>query len=125
MLASARFQLQTANVNLQNDPILASVNEILEESIAKSRRLSHELSPPVLYHGSLYSALEWLGRQMNEQFGLTIELKDEKSPNLENTHLKVFLFRAVQELLFNIVKHADVKSARVTLSGSNGNIAIT
>ena len=125
MLASARFQLQAAGINLKNDPILASVNEILEESISKSRRLSHELSPPVLYHGSLYSALAWLGRQMNEQFGLTIDLIDEKSPNIENTPLKVFLFRAVHELLFNIVKHAGVKSARVTLSGSNGNVAVT
>ena len=124
MLASARFQLQGAVINLKNDPILSSVNEILEKSIDKSRRLSHELSPPVLYHGSLYSALEWLGRQMNEQFGLTIELKDEKSPNLENTPLKVFLFRAVQELLFNIVKHSGVKNARVTLSGSHGNVAV-
>ncbi len=125
MLASARFQLQSASVNLQNNPILASVNEILEESIAKSRKLSHELSPPILYHGSLYSALEWLGRQMKEQFGFTIELKDEKSPNLENTPLKMFLFRAVQEILFNIVKHAGVKSARVSISGSNDNIAVT
>ena len=124
MLVSARFQLQAACINLKNDPILASVNEILEESIAITRRLSHELNPPVLYHGSLYSALEWLGHQMDEQFGLTIELKDEKSPNLENTHLKAFLFRAVQELLFNIVKHAGVKSARVTLSGSNNNIEV-
>jgi signal transduction histidine kinase/ActR/RegA family two-component response regulator len=125
MLAAALFQLQAANVNLQNEPTLESVKEILVESIEKSRKLSHELSPPVLYHGSLYSALEWLGCQMNEQFGLKVELQNEKSPYLENTPLKVFLFRAVQELLFNIVKHAGVKSARVSLSGSNGNVTVT
>jgi PAS domain S-box-containing protein len=125
MLAAARFQLQAAQVNLPNEPNLECVNVILEESIAKSRRLSHELSPPVLYHGSLYNALEWLGRQMNEQFGLKVELQDEKSPYLEKTPLKLFLFRAVQELLFNIVKHAGVKSARVALAGSNGNVTVT
>lgn len=125
MLAAALFQLQAANQNLQNEPTFESVKEILVESIEKSRKLSHELSPPVLYHGSLYSALEWLGRQMNEQFGLKVEIQDEKSPYLENTPLKVFLFRAVQELLFNIVKHAGVNSAHVVLSGSNGNVTVT
>jgi PAS domain S-box-containing protein len=125
MLAAARFQLQAAKLNLPNEPSLEYVNEILEESIAKSRRLSHELSPPVLYHGSLYNALEWLGHQMNEQFGLKVELQDEKSPHLEKTPLKLFLFRAVKELLFNIVKYAGVKSARVALAGSNGNVTVT
>jgi PAS domain S-box-containing protein len=125
MLAAARLQLQAAQVNLPNEPNLECVNVILEESIAKSRRLSHELSPPVLYHGSLYNALKWLGCQMNEQFGLKVELQDEKSPRLEKTPLKLFLFRAVQELLFNIVKHAAVKSARVALAGSNGNVTVT
>jgi PAS domain S-box-containing protein len=125
MLAAALFQLKAANVNLQNEPTLEFVKEILVESIEKSRKLSHELSPPVLYYGSLYSALEWLGCQMNDQFGLKVELQDGKVPNLENTPLKVFLFRAVQELLFNIVKHAGVNSAHVVISGSNGNVTVT
>ncbi len=46
--------MQAASVNLQNEPILAYVNEVLEESIAKSRKLSHELSPSFLYHGIAY-----------------------------------------------------------------------
>jgi CheY-like chemotaxis protein len=39
--------------------------------------------------------------------------------------LKVFLFRAVQELLFNVVKHAGVKNARIAIARSNGNLDIT
>jgi PAS domain S-box-containing protein len=72
MLAAARFQLQAIGRGSATEPVLAIVTEILEESIAKSRSLSHELSPPVLHHGSLYSALEWLAGQMREQFGLKV-----------------------------------------------------
>jgi signal transduction histidine kinase/ActR/RegA family two-component response regulator len=120
MLAAARFQLQAIDSGSTSEPVLASVTQILEESIAKSRRLSHELSPPVLHHGSLYSALEWLARQMREQFGLEVMLEEDIPICIENGPLKVLMFRSVQELLFNIIKHAGVNEARVALSyGAN------
>jgi len=125
LLAAGRMQLQAARVNLASDPLLANVERLLEESIGTSRRLSHELSPPVLHHASLVAALEWLSRQMGEQFGLNIELAAHVSPRLENAPLKVFLFRAVQELLFNVFKHAEVKNASVVISGKNGSLVIT
>jgi CheY-like chemotaxis protein len=56
---------------------------------------------------------------------LHIEFEASEQGQFENQSLKVFLFRAVQELLFNIVKHAGVKNARVTLSSSNHHLAVT
>jgi PAS domain S-box-containing protein len=125
MLASARFQLQAVNKDLPTEPMLANVIQILEESIAKSRSLSHELSPPVLHHGDLYAALVWLTGQVRKQFGLVVQLEADKPPQIENGPLKVFVFRAVKEFLFNTVKHAGVKSARIELSGLNGNFQVT
>lgn len=120
MLAAARFQLQAISSEPTTEPVLASVTQILEESIAKSRRLSCELSPPVLHHGSLSSALQWLARQMREQFGLEVLVEADVSICIENGPIKVLIFRSVQELLFNIIKHAGVNEARVALScGAN------
>ena len=39
--------------------------------------------------------------------------------------LNVFVYRALQELLFNIVKHAGVKNARISLDGSGNDIVIS
>jgi PAS domain S-box-containing protein len=125
MLASARFQLQAVSADLPTEPMLANVIRILEESIAKSRSLSHELSPPVLHYSDLYAAFVWLARQMGEQFGLAVQLEADKPPQIENGPLKVFVFRAVQEFLFNTVKHAEVKSARIVLSSLNGNFQVS
>ncbi len=123
IMASAKFQLQAAHASLSPNPLVESVIHLLEESIAKSRSLSHELSPPILRHSGLIDALAWLARQMKEKFGLQVELiADSRQPgterHFENKSLKIFLFRAVQELLFNVVKHAGVKTARVTFAGS-------
>jgi PAS domain S-box-containing protein len=125
MLASARFQLQAVSVDKSADPKLQPVIRILEESIAKSRRLTHELSPPVMHHGSLSSAMEWLSGQMNEHFGLNVHLEAENIPEVKNSSVKVFIFRAVQELLFNIVKHAGVKNANILLSGKDSHLDVT
>jgi PAS domain S-box-containing protein len=124
MLASARFQLKAVSNDKSGDPVLENVSRILEESLAKSKRLAHELSPPIMHYGSLSSAMEWLAGQMNEQFGLNVHLEVENSPKLENSPIKVFVFRAVKELLFNIVKHAGVKNAKVSLSGKNDHLDV-
>ncbi len=115
LLAGARLQLQAASRNLPPTPALANVENLLEECIRKSRRLSHELSPAVLNHSGLVDALVWLGRQMAEQVGLDVQLEVDAAEHFEATPLKIFLFRAVQELLFNVFKHAGVKHARVEL----------
>jgi signal transduction histidine kinase len=78
-----------------------------------------------MHHGSLSSAMEWLSGQMNEHFGLNVHLEAENIPELKNSPVKVFVFRAVQELLFNIVKHAGVKNANVLLSGKDSHLDVT
>jgi PAS domain S-box-containing protein len=125
MLASAKMQLQAISDTIPSQLALVDVGLILREAIEKSRRLSHELSPPVLYHSQLTGALQWLCLQMSEQFDLKVDLEVSTEPLLDNTPLKTFLFRTVQELLFNIVKHSGVNRARIALSGSETDISIT
>lgn len=124
ILAAAKMQLQAVCDTLPPDPMLGNVGQLLEESIGKSRRLSHELSPAVLHHSGLPVALSWLTRQMGEQFGLDVELETSAQRQFENTPFKVFLFRAVQELLFNITKHAGVKKARIKLYNTDDDLHI-
>lgn len=118
MLAAARMQLQSAP-SFSKEPVLEYVAQILKESITKARRLSHELSPAVLHHSGLIAGIRWLAGRMKEQFGLNVHLQTESAPAVENTAIKLFLFRAVQELLFNAVKHAKVDQVRVALTESD------
>jgi PAS domain S-box-containing protein len=125
LLAAARFQLQGLNPAPPMEATLKSVERLLEASIAKSRHLSHELSPVLLHHAGLVDALNWLTRQMNAQFGLQAELEANGLQLPESAPLKVFLYRALQELLFNVAKHSGVKSARIVLSASDGRLEMT
>ena len=124
ILAAARMQLETACEDLPHEPMLENVGRLLEESIDTSRRLSHELSPAVLHHSGLIPALTWLGGQFRDKFGLQVQLESDTAERFEDSPLKAFLFRAVQELLFNVIKHAGVKCAHVSLSASDSRLRI-
>ncbi len=125
LLAAARFQLEAATRGRTPEPFLANVGSLLDESITKARRLSHELSPAVLHHSDLAAVLEWLARQMKQQFGLEVELEIRAGLQSLSTPLKVFAFRAVQELLFNVVKHAGVDKAFTSAGSSNDSLIVT
>ncbi len=123
ILASARFQIQTALQTRAYEKILGTVDTLLMECIEKSRRLSYELSPPIMNQFELAEALKWLGRQMEKRFGMQVIVKGELKQAVDSS-LKTFLFRAVQELLFNVAKHSGIKAAEVDFSGSDTHIII-
>ena len=62
---------------------------------------------------------------MDKEFGLTVQLSVGNPVQLTDSSLKIFLFRAVQELLHNIARHSGVKSARVILSDAADVVTIT
>jgi CheY-like chemotaxis protein len=125
MLAAARMQLEAACNSAPEQYSLSRVMQLLGESIDKARRLSHELSPPALQHSSLVDSLQWIVKFYSEQFGLSVQLDVDSLEYFENETIKLFLFRSVQELLFNVIKHAGVKSARVSLAGRQGLLEVT
>jgi PAS domain S-box-containing protein len=124
MLAAAKMQVGSMVETLPADPVLSGVVDLLDQSITRTRRLSHQLSPAILYHGGLIASLNWLVRQMDEQFSLKVELNVNTELLLERTPQKMFLFRAVQELLFNSIKHAGVKKAQVEVTSSENSITV-
>jgi PAS domain S-box-containing protein len=116
-LAAAKFHLSLLNSRAKQDPaqqaIVAQVDQILMEAIQKSRSLSHELSPAVLYHGDFAGALSWLAGQLQTKHGLEVKVDAFSEVHIESEALKTFLYKAAQEMLFNVVKHARVNEARI------------
>lgn len=96
----------------------------VEEAIRDVRTLTFELSPPVLYQLGLLPALQWLAEDLERRHGLVTEILDDGQPKPLDEDLRVLLFRAVQELLFNTVKHAGTKQARVVLRRSGDRLLI-
>lgn len=104
---------------------LEQVQDWLSEAIMITRNLSIDLSPAVLYGEGLGEAVLWLASQMKEQYGMDAEVETVNDFSPLDGHMRVLLFQAVRELLFNVVKHAGTLKAKVSLKKEAGTGRIT
>jgi two-component system CheB/CheR fusion protein len=104
---------------------LNQIRSLLDESISLTRNLSIDLSPAVLQGEGLSDALTWLATQMHENYGLDVSIQTNGvSTRFEDT-LRILLFQAVREALFNVVKHAQTLHAAVNVEKTDSRILIT
>jgi len=128
-LAAAKFHLGILSSRIKKDGTLhemaVRLNDMLKDAIEKSRSLSHELSPAVLYQSDLGETLEWLARQVQAKHGLTVHVEARGRIDPQSEPLKAFLYKAAQEILFNVVKHARTKEATLRLQRMRGQLWLT
>jgi PAS domain S-box-containing protein len=98
--------------------LLTEARSAMDRSIDYTRTLIAELSPRVLYDLGLPPALQWLAEQMRRHgLEVTIEGSDELPLGEDQA---ILVFQCVRELLWNVVKHANTDSARVSYRLENG-----
>jgi PAS domain S-box-containing protein len=88
----------------------------LKEAVEAARTLSVNLFPPVLHMGGLPAALTWLARRTQEQYNVVVNVTANPQANPAASDVRILLFEAVRELLFNAVKHAGVDQVEVNLA---------
>jgi signal transduction histidine kinase len=93
---------------------LRDADGLIAESLDITRSLTADLSPAILHRSGLAAALQWLGRWYADRYTLNVAVEADGNPEVAE-EIRVTLFRAVRELLFNVVKHAQVRNARVEL----------
>jgi len=100
------------------------MEEWLAGAIATTRELSVDLDPPILHGEGLKEALIWLAAHEKEQYGLDVEVKTEGIPVQLEENLRVLLFQAIRELLFNVVKHSNTLKAVVSIAYEDDHVHI-
>jgi signal transduction histidine kinase/PAS domain-containing protein len=126
LLVGAKFRIaslrraQGENLNLA----IADLDNILADCIEASRSLTAELSPPVLHDAGLVPALEWLGRWVKQKHQLMVLVDAREDINVAREDVRIMLFEAVRELLFNVVKHSGVLNATIRVMRQNGELHV-
>jgi signal transduction histidine kinase len=118
LLVAARMQLaalcRTQDV-AQREATAREIADVLERSFKLTRSLSVELAPPVLYEHGLAAALEWLAAETRKNFNIDVAVESDSVANPKAADVRIFLFRAVRELLLNSAKHAGGSAVRITM----------
>jgi signal transduction histidine kinase len=125
-LSLAQLKLSVVREQLSGPPrtLVDEVMGMLAQSIGESRELVFALSPPVLYDLGLEAAIDWLIEDVEKKHGLQVEFQAERvSASIEET-IAIVVFRAVRELLMNVVKHAGTRTAEVRLRRGDGELEV-
>lgn len=133
-LYSLQFRLTSLRSDLDAElavdtekPFLKTLDEIeeaLKDAIEETRNLSVSLSPPILKGEGLPESLTWLASQMDRLHGLAIDIEVEDGFPILDDDLRVLLIQVINELLFNVVKHAQVREAKVKLAHEDSFVRI-
>ena len=103
---------------------LKDSRELLENTIASVRDLITELRPAALDDYGLLAGLRWLVDRVRQRSGLLVSVSgEEPSPRLA-PQVESALFRIAQEALTNVVKHAEARTAALTLTLNAGVVTL-
>jgi signal transduction histidine kinase len=118
LLVAARMQLAAlcrTQDTARREPIAREIADLLERSFQLTRSLSVELAPPVLHEHGLAAALEWLSAETRKNYNIEVTAEADCSANPKAADVRIFLFRAVRELLLNSAKHAGGSAVHITM----------
>jgi two-component system, NarL family, sensor kinase len=130
MLSGIKYSFNNMKGNLvmtpENNQAFERSMDMLDSSIKEMRRVAHNMMPEALVKFGLDAALKDFCNDINNSGALQISYQ---SIAIENFTLPqttaITIYRIVQELINNTIKHAAAKTAVVQIAKHDSRIAIT
>lgn len=99
---------------------------MLDTSITEFRRVAHNMMPDILLKFGLNAAIRDYCSGLNNSSGLKIVYQSYNLENFSvNETVAITIYRVIQELVTNIIKHARATEAMVQVSRENNKLLIT
>lgn len=97
----------------------------LEQLIKDVRQLSHDLAPPLAHVSGLVPLIEKLITETRLVTGLEIKFQEHNYKEVLNSNQIQQVYRIIQEVLNNILKHAQATRVDVQIFGHQGEVNIS
>jgi signal transduction histidine kinase len=118
------LEVLRAQAPVQSQKLLDELRTRLREVQERTRHMISDLSPPGLYDLGLCPALQWLAIYLRTHEKLQVVLDCRVREELVDVEMRVLIFKLVRELLRNVVKHADIGAATVTVLGDGERVKV-
>jgi two-component system, NarL family, sensor kinase len=127
MLSGIKYSLNTMKGNLIMTPDNAQAFErsmdMLDSSIQEMRRVAHNMMPEALVKFGLDAALKDFCSSITNSGALKVQYQSLNMEGLEiDQTTAITLYRIVQELINNTIKHASAQNAIVQISKTDGRL---
>lgn len=127
LLATARLYLNENMIHQDKSAQLQSISntkQIIDETIQLIRNISHSLMPPTLKNFGLESAVTDFFQKINASGSLVINCRFNDYKVRLKTDRELTVFRIIQELTNNILKHSNPTFIHLTQTATEDGLAI-
>ncbi len=116
--------LQHEQPVLKTDPLFAKSYELVNDASEEVRRIAHNMMPEVLIKIGLLQAVQELCNSISAGKLLHAKLQTYGMDKRLNASTEIMLFRIIQELLNNIIKHARATEAIIQFNKEGNRLSI-
>jgi PAS domain S-box-containing protein len=104
---------------------LAAMQELLDSTVAATRRISADLRPLMLDDLGLAPAAEWLVQNFRQRTGIQCELAIGAGELELDDERATAVFRILQESLTNVARHAQASQVEVNLDKTDHEVLLS
>lgn len=117
VLTALKMEVSMLGIKLPDDKKtkdkLASVTNLIDETINSVRKISTRLRPRLLDDLGLFPAIEMQVREFQTRTGIRCIIKLPKSEVVSNKDMSLAIFRIFQEAMTNIARHANATHVQI------------
>jgi PAS domain S-box-containing protein len=108
-------ELSSELLNQGIDAMISMIDAVIDTV----RKISTELRPGILDHLGLIPAIEWQIKQFSKRTKIYCHYTPVEINRNFNKNETIIIFRIVQEILTNIIRHANASKVKITISEKN------
>jgi signal transduction histidine kinase len=122
LLSAVKLNISSVDVeNTADREVLEKTSGYLDEIIGSMRRISHDLLPSTLERRGLLEAIREFLLQVKNKQSVNIQLYVVKEISIPKEK-EIHIFRMIQEIVHNTIKHANARNLQIGFSEEGGNL---
>jgi signal transduction histidine kinase len=127
ILSTAKLQLYSLEEQLDSESKanLQNTLSIIDEAVVEVRTISHNMMPAVLMRLGLVPALHEMARKINMAKKVKIDLGVDDFNNHLSKDAEIAIYRIVQEILNNALKHSNASRIDIRLKRRNNDVLLS
>lgn len=125
LLLAARLNISAVDSDTDSARLLGNSLDLIDGAFQSARTIAHDMMPGALMELGLVPAVRDLVQKLNDASELEILVETDGFDERIDEKAEVILFRIIQELVSNIIKHARADQAQIRLRRDAEGILLT
>ncbi|TCP25726.1 hypothetical protein EV195_10385 [Tenacibaculum skagerrakense] len=129
VLATLKLHFENLKLNREKkhfnqEELYNKTEKLIDETYLKVRSIAHAKNAGVIANQGLLVAIKMMAEKISSANQLNIEIVDFGLDRRLDSNTEITIFRIIQELITNIIKHAEASEATINISHFDDNLNI-